>query len=243
MTFFENSMDNLEIKEVMIVDDHCLVIDGVVSLLKSNFNIGSVSSLTNPDDAVQCVKRQKFDLYILDLGFRTESNVDMRQLEYVREINALHKDARIIVHTMREDYAMVSLLKKMSGVKGIVLKGPERKYLINAVEVVMNGGEYLCPRFKSIYQRSESYRKRLINKRIAIGIPTPKELKIIKLIAAGYTSEEIGNQLGNSKNTIESDRKNINFKLGVSSPSQLIVTALLLNYITLEDVALDMLNR
>lgn len=236
-------MDKLEIKEVMIVDDHSLVIDGIISLLKSNFSINSISSRTNPEDAIKCVKLQQFDLYILDLGFRTESNIDIRQLEYIREINMLHKDAKIIVYTMREDYGMVSLLKKMNGVKAIVLKGPERTYLKNAVEIVMSGGEYLCPRFKSIYQRSELYRKRLINKRVTIGIPTQKELKIIKLIAAGYTSEEIGAHFGNSKNTIESDRKNINFKLGVSSPSQLIVIALLLNYITLEEVALDILKR
>lgn len=236
-------MERLEIKSIMIVDDHCLLLDGIISYLQSEFNIGSVCSLTTPEDAIKNAKQEKFDLYILDLGFRTESNVDIRQIEYIREINRLHANAKIIIYTMREDYAMVSLLKNLKGVKGIVLKGPERIYLTKAVEAVMNGGEYLCPRFKSIHQRCESYRKRLINRKITVGMPTQKELKIIKLIAAGYTSEQIAKELRNSKHTIESDRKNINFKLDVSSPSQLIITALLLNYITLEDVALDMLSK
>lgn len=119
----------MEIKNFLITDDHTFIIDGIVIGLKEKFMIGYIAVCYSPQEAIEKAENQKYDLYILDLGFRTEGNIDVKQIDYIRKISKMDPKAKIIVFTMREDSDMISLLKKLKHVKGIVLKGPEKKYL------------------------------------------------------------------------------------------------------------------
>ena len=169
-----------------------------------------------------------------------QTNIDIRQIDYIREIGQIDPKAKIIVFTMREDFAMVSLLSKLRQVKGIVLKGPEKKYLQEAAKVVLAGGSYLCPRFKTLDKRSESYR---VNLKLKNGLPTEMEITILRMIAKGMTSECIARKLGYKTSTIISYRRDLKEKLNVDTSNDMIVLGLMLNYINIDDLALDLLSR
>lgn len=115
----------MTIENILITDDHALLIDGIIATLKELFTINNVVVCYTPEKAIEKAKEQNFDLYILDLGFRSDSNVDIRRLDYIREISATNKQAKIIVYTMREDFGMINLLCGLDYVKGVVMKGPE----------------------------------------------------------------------------------------------------------------------
>ncbi|MBD8388059.1 response regulator transcription factor [Dysgonomonas sp. BGC7] len=230
----------MEIKNLLITDDHAFIIDGIITGLKEKFMIGNIAVCYSPQEAIDKVENQKYDLYILDLGFRTEANIDVRQIDYIRKISKMDPKAKIIVFTMREDFAMVSLLKKLKHVKGIVLKGPEKKYLQEAVKAVLEGNNYLCPRFKVLHKRSEDYRSKIKFKN---GLPTEMEITILRMVAMGMTSESIANKLGYKTSTIISYRRDLKEKLNVDTSNDMIVLGLILNYINIDDLALDLLSR
>lgn len=233
----------MKIQNLLIADDHALLIDGIVATLKEKFTVENIVTCNSPEDAVKHAKEQEFDLYILDLGLRTESNIDIRRLDYIQKIWKIREDAKIVVYTMREDFAIVSLLSKLECVKSIVLKGSEREYLQKAVMETLNGGSYLCPRFKEMHKKSEEYRRRLQRRKLVNGLPTEKEIEILRLMAMGQTSEMIADTLGHTTSTIESYRRDLKQKFNTPSTIDMILLAILLNYISLEDVALDLLKE
>jgi len=232
----------MDVKNVLITDDHALLVEGIIATLKEKITIENVQVCYSPEEAIECAARETYDLYILDLSFRTSSNIDLRCFDYLRQISQFDTDARIIVYTMRDDFTVVSILSKIKNIRGIVLKGPEKKYLQEAAETVLKGGDYLCPRFRNIHQRSEEYRKRLGKKKMVNGLPTEKEIAIIKLLAAGQTSEDIAHTLGHTTSTIESYRRDLKIKFNVSNTLDMVIMAILLNYITLDEVALNLLK-
>lgn len=63
------------------------------------------------------------------------------------------------------------------------------------------------------------------------------------MIAAGQTSESIANELNHATSTIESYRRDLKLKFNATSTMDMILLAILLNYITLDDVALDLLEE
>lgn len=233
----------MEINSILITDDHSLIIDGIKNVLKESFTVHNFICCHNPEQAIASTRKKTHNLYILDLGFRTDANVDIRRMDYIRQISTIDTSAKILVYTMREDFAMVSLLMEIESVKGIVLKGPEKEYLRKAVEIVINGGKYLCPRFKTLHRRSEEYRKRLQKRKLANGIPTDKELAIIRMIARGLDSENIAKELGHTVSTVKSYRRDLKVKFNVSGTIDLVITAILLNYITIDEVALNLLEQ
>lgn len=233
----------MEIKKLLITDDHAFIIDGIIAGLKEKFDLENVVVCHFPEDAIEQAKTHKFDLYILDLGFRTDTNIDLRQLEYIHRISKIDTAAKIIVFTMREDFALVSLLSKIKQVKAVVLKGPEKIYLQEAVKTVMNGGEYLCPRFKVIHKRSEDYRKRAEKTKLKNGLLDDKEITLLRMLAAGHSSKEIAQKLGYEESTIKSYRRDLKEKLSVSSTIDMILLGIILNYISIDDLAIGVLNR
>lgn len=230
------------LNNLLITDDHAFLTEGIVSTLKEEFSIPEIIVCHSPEEAIKQASDKKFDLYILDIGFRSESNIDMRCIDYIHKIGKINPQAKIIVYTMHEDFAMVSFLSNLKQVKGIVLKGPEKKYLLEAVETVLKGEQYLCPRFKIIYKKSKEYRERLKKRKLVNGMPTDKELSIIRMIAVGKNSEQIALALGHTVSTIESYRRDLKLKFDVSNTVDLILTAIMLNFISLDEVILDLLE-
>lgn len=230
----------MKIERLLITDDHAFIVDGIVFGLKEVFTIDEITTCYSPETALKEVERQRFDLYVLDLGFRSEANIDIRQIDYIRKIGRLDPEAKIIVFTMREDLALISILDKIKQVRGVVLKSPEKKYLQEAVRVVLSGGSYLCPRFEVLRKRSIDYRKKIKFKN---GLPTEMEIKLMRMIAMGMTSECIAAKLGYKTSTVISYRRDLKEKLNVATSNDMIVLGLILNYINIDDLAIDLLKR
>lgn len=74
----------MKIKNLLITDDHAYIIDGILAGLKEKFEIENLTTCHSPKEAIEEVEKLKHDLYILDLGFRSDTNIDLRQLESFR---------------------------------------------------------------------------------------------------------------------------------------------------------------
>ena len=97
----------MKIGKILIADDHELVIDGIKNLLHESFIIEDIITFTEPEKIPDEVKKEQFDLYILDLEFK-----GMSGFELIESIRKEDPDARIIVVTMHEEIWNINYLLK-----------------------------------------------------------------------------------------------------------------------------------
>jgi DNA-binding NarL/FixJ family response regulator len=207
----------MKIGKVLIADDHELVIDGIRNLLHESFIIEDIITFTEPEKILNEIKKERFDLYILDLEFKEMSGFAL--IESIRED---HPESRIIVVTMHEEIWNINYLLKLK-VDGIVLKKESRKYLNEAIVSVMSNNSFLCPRFEKLCRRS------VVGKRLnktKNSRPTQSELNVLKYIVEGYSSKEIAIYLSVTEDTIEAHRKNLFIKLDARNVAHLVSIAI-----------------
>lgn len=214
----------MQIERVLIADDHELILTSISKILIEKFLIKheNLGMFTTPEQALESVKKVDYDLYILDLEYRKISGFDL-----IKEIRKINKEAKIIVCTMHQEIWNINRLLDMK-VNGVILKTSANIYLEQAIDSVSKGETFLCPNFKEIKEKSQTYRKKK-----EITPLTERELEILHYIADGYKSREIGQQLGISENAVENHRKSLFLKLDVNNVVQLVRKAIFYRIIEL----------
>lgn len=202
---------------VFAIDDHSLVLDGICSILRKIDFINEIVALTDCSQACQLLKERSFDVYIIDLELQ-----DMDGFDLIKIIQEEHEEAPIIINTMHEELWTVNHLVEL-GVKSIVLKSSSSEHFEKAILHVISGKEYFCPRFEYLKQAYAIHRNKLGRKS---SLPTKRELEVLNLIAHGATTEEIGEKLFISVNTVESFRKNLMIKLEARNMAHLVTIAI-----------------
>ena len=128
------------------------------------------------------------------------------------------KKVNILIVSMHKTESSISLCKKL-GAKGFISKDANLQLLLNAVEVIMDGGEYFQEVFQEVSDEPGSgfYERLMMEYNL-----TKREVDIIQLILNQYESNEIAEKLFLSPLTIKTHRKNIFRKLGVRNLTGLV---------------------
>lgn len=200
-------------KKVLIADDHNLILDGISVILGKAFAFGAITAVTEGKEVCKEIKKQQFDLYILDLELK-----DMSGFELIKIIRDMDTDSRIIINTMHEEIWNIKRLMEMN-INGIVLKSSASKHIVEATASVLSGKEYFCPRFSYLKSHHSVCHRNMNGKN---SLPTPQEKLVLKYIVQGYTTQEIADKLSVTDNTIETHRKNLFLKLGARNVAQLV---------------------
>ncbi|MDB5277290.1 MAG: two component LuxR family transcriptional regulator [Ferruginibacter sp.] len=214
---------NKPLIQVLIVDDHKMVRDGLKVMLASlnNTILFKVREADNGADAIAKVNRQHFDLLILDYQLPGMSGADIiyRILRFKPEMKIL----------ALSNYDELSYIQSMmdAGARGYVLKNIEPAEMLNAVKTILSGGFYYCSEVavKLIHFTDDQ------NARIwqAGEKLTRREREVLQLIALEMTNEEIAHQLSVAKRTVDSHRQHLILKLQVRNTAGLMKAALNLN--------------
>lgn len=207
----------IKIKNILVADDHELIVKGICEILKQRFVIEKLRTFTSAKSILDDVKKNRYEMYVLDLEFQ-----DMSGFELIKLLRKRHAEARIIVVTMHDELWNVNHLLELD-VNGIVLKKASSDYLAKAVNAVMEGKQFCCPRFEQLKKRNSSFRKR---QRARHDQPSRAELSVLKYIADGYSSKEIAEKLFVTEDTIESHRKSLFLKVGAKNAAQLVSIAI-----------------
>jgi two-component system response regulator NreC len=199
---------------VLIADDHTIVRSGLHLLLESEPDIEIVGEATDGISAVSMARELLPDVVLMDIGMP-----ELNGIEATRQIKEGTPEMVILILTMhRSDEYFFQGLE--AGASGYVLKGAETTELVNAVRSVARGDVFLYP----------SVARQLVQQYLSQtdtdppGGPklTQREREILKLIAEGYTSKEIADQLVVSPSTIHSHRTNLMQKLNLSTRHELV---------------------
>ncbi len=203
-------------KDIAVVDDHGLVVEGLRSLLRTLPDIGELFAVQSGQALLDVMKVRLFDVYIVDLELPDIDGVDL-----IRAIRERQSGARIIVNTMHEEIWTMARLTECD-VDGVILKSSDPQLIKEAVRSVMEGRRFFCPRFHRLYARLVQRSGRPGREGDA---PTARELEVLRAIARGLRTSEIAERLFISENTVETHRKNLMLKLGARNSADLVMRA------------------
>lgn len=204
--------------KILIVDDHEVVRDGLKNILTSLDNISIAGEAGNGEDAVKMYTSIKPDLVIMDI-----SMPGMNGIEATRVIKEKDPDARILILTMHDNQEYLNQIIR-SGAKGFILKNTDKEELLDAVKTVASGDNFFSKDISKLIidnyirtaketEKNDGYKEVPLTKR---------EIEILKLIASGYSNQEIANILYISYNTVDTHRKNIMHKLSIKNTAGLV---------------------
>jgi two-component system nitrate/nitrite response regulator NarL len=194
---------------LLLVDDHAILVDGLVALLNDADNLTVSARAANGEFALAHLKREAFDLMITDFGLP-----DMDGAELVKQAKAIRPLMKIVVLTMHEEPHIVREVMA-AGADAFVLKKHAHEELLHAVEMVMKGRQYLSAEVsRALFTRElEAPSEGQISER---------ELEVLRLLTDEKTSREIAEQLFISERTVEAHRKNLLRKTGSTNTVGLI---------------------
>lgn len=197
--------------KIVVVDDHKMFLDGIVSVLSNEANIEILFSENRAIEALKKIKVNQPDLIITDI-----SMPEMNGLEFIKALKINYPEIKILVLSMFKN------LNSFKDIDGFLLKETDSSILIKTInEIVLHN--------KKHFEGSENTLNALDFKK---SILSSREKEIIQLIAQELTTEEIAEKLIISKHTIEAHRKNIFIKLNVKNIAGLINVAIRLGVIT-----------
>jgi len=199
---------------VLLADDHAVVRSGLRAVLDGEPDIEVVAEAADGGEAVELAVAHEVDLAILD--------VSMPKLTGLQATAELHRrgiPVRVLILSVHdnEQYFFEAL---RAGASGYVLKTAANRDLIDACRAAMRGEPFLYP--KAVTALIRDYLERV---RAGEAVPedplTPRELQVVKLIAEGYTSDEIADELVIRRKTVDHHRANILEKLGLRNGAEL----------------------
>jgi DNA-binding NarL/FixJ family response regulator len=194
----------------LVADDHPALLAAVSSYLSENgFEI--VGPVSDGRRAVALAAETKPELALVD--FRMPR---LFGTELVRQIKEVSPETVIAVYTADADETMAREVME-AGAVALVLKEAPLADLVRALEAALAGGSYLDPAL----QRDGAPSGKL----------TERELDVLRLLAEGLQHEEIGRRLGISSETVRTHLRKGSDRLGATTRTQAVATALRLGLI------------
>jgi DNA-binding NarL/FixJ family response regulator len=193
---------------ILLADDHAVVRRGLRLVLDGEPDLEVVAEAGDGAEAVTRALGDDVDLAILDVSMPR-----MTGLQAAGELSRRRPGLRVLILSMHdnEQYFFEAL---RAGASGYVLKSVADRDLVEACRATMRGEPFLYPGAVAALVRD--YLERARRGEEAPQDPlTPRELEVVKLIAEGYTSEDIAQVLVISRKTVERHRANILEKLGM----------------------------
>ena len=218
-------MDN--IIRIHLADDHKVLIDGMLSMLKTNNKFEVAGFSLNGENLYEEILSNKADILVMDINMPIKDGI-----EVLREFSVKGYPCKVIVLSSYDDAKIIKEVLKL-GANGYLSKQSAGESIIEAINVVASGQEYFS---QSIRDRifdsfSKIPQQSYINEAMPLSTITERELEILKLITLEYSGTQIGNELNISTNTVETHRKNLIKKLNVKSTIGLVKYALKHNLI------------
>jgi two-component system, NarL family, nitrate/nitrite response regulator NarL len=200
---------------VVLVDDHVLVRDGIKYMLESEATLSVIAEASDGAEALEVIASQNPDLLIIDIRMPHKTGI-----EVVEEVRKTNSKLKIIILSMHESEEYV-LKSVKAGADGYLLKGSSKEEFLKAIHMVLTGGKYFTGEISSILinQLSNVKEKQpeVIKSLPAEMTVTKREKEILTLLFSGKGNKEIADSLNISKRTAEVHRFNLMKKLGVKN--------------------------
>ncbi len=195
---------------IILADDHEIVRDGLRRIVEAEGDMEVVAEAGDAETARRRASGLKPSILVLDLNMPGEPS-----LGSIPKVHESSPDTAVVVLTMQDDPAFAKEAFRL-GAKAFVVKHAAGSELVDAIRAAAQGETYINPQLGARLAATPS------------GPPgglTPREIDVLRLVAAGYTNPEIAEKLVISIRTVETHRAAIHRKLGTNSRAEVVTFA------------------
>ena len=206
-------MNSMKPIRVVVADDHTIVREGIVSLLRDG-NCDVIAEAKDGLEAVEKVLTLRPDVVVMDMTMPRLSG-----LEAVRRIHEKLPSARVLVLTVHEEDEYIIPMVR-AGAAGYLVKDSATAELLQAVRTLHSGQAYFGPQAARVL--AEQYQNPSADPGDPYGSLTPREREVFHLVAEGKTTKEVARVLDISVKTAENHRSRVIDKLKVNNTAGLV---------------------
>jgi len=201
---------------VLVVDDHTIVRDGICALLGLAGDIEVIGEAANGKEALEIVRELMPDVVLMDIAMPI-----MDGLEATRRIHKEFPKTKVLVLTQYDEKDYIFSIIEV-GAQGFITKMAASSELAAGIRAVHRGDSFLSPSAARFlvedYQQGVSVRKN----HDPYEQLTNREREVLKLLAEGYTTQEIANMLVISIKTVEGHKTSLMAKLDIHNRIELV---------------------
>lgn len=200
--------------KVLIADDHALIIDGFITVIKNHDASISCFKALNKIELFQILEKNQIDILFQDVMF---GNSDAR--DFISELKEKYPELKIIIiSSLNDENTVQTLLKQRAD--GYLLKSEPSYEIIRALRSALNDEKFISA---GLANKGSSYTTRT-KQTILL---TPREKEVLSLILQEKTTKEIADVVCLSEKTVENHRANLFIKFDVKNLAGLVKKAIL----------------
>jgi len=207
---YQLSTFNFQLIRVAIVDDHTAVAEGFEYLINESKVAGVIGKAFSAKGCLELLAQSETDVLLLDINLPDKNGLDL-----FNQIKALYPDLKAIMLTSNCELSTIQRALDC-GVSGYIMKNSPGAVIIEGIQTVASGKQFLCKETKRMLQQSD-------NQTVIL---SRREKELLRLIIAGKSSIEIADSMCLSYETIKGYRKHLLFKLNTTNTADLVRMAL-----------------
>lgn len=199
---------------ILLADDHQMFADGLAALLEKEPDLKVVGRARHGREAVKAALELEPDVVVMDISMPGLSGI-----EATRQLAAVRPRIKTLCLSMHHERQYLQAALE-AGAAGYVLKEHTSREVVAGIRCVARGGTYLCPEMAAV--AVDEYRASLAGHKPAIDpVLTAREREVLQMVAEGWTSREIAEQLCVSERTVATHRRHLAEKLELHSVAEL----------------------
>ncbi|KVE37903.1 response regulator transcription factor [Burkholderia sp. TSV86] len=201
--------------QVLIADDHPLVLLGIRHALTEGLGVSIVGEAHDPAELFALLERTQCDVVVTDFAMPDKPTAD--GLDMLNAIRERHPSVRVVVLTMLDNPRLMQTMRQ-AGALAVLSKRGDLDELPRAVAAASEGRPYIGPQAAAtagIPLREADVMRPL----------SPREVEVVRLCAAGMTMTAIAHRCGRSIKTVSTHKHNAMGKLGLRSDADLFMYA------------------
>jgi len=193
--------------KVLLVDDHVLVLDGLVARLQLESHIEIMGTAKNGEEALQKAQQLAPDVVLMDVSMPVLGGIEAAK-RFREELPRI----KVLMLSMHHDREYILPLVQ-SGASGYVLKDVSVNELIMAIDTVFQGGTYFSAgASQSLFTMPDKSPDALPSANESL---TRRELDVLIALTSGHANKEVARRLNISVRTVETHRQNLKNKLDI----------------------------
>lgn len=198
--------------KIGIVDDHQIVIDGLIALLKNENSIEISLTANTGKEMLDLLSTQKVDVLLTDVMMP-----EMNGLELAEMVSILYPGIKILALSMNGEGTVIDQLVQKASISGYLLKQTNARELVFAIQKISSGGQYFP---EEILDALDSVAQ--TKNEVEAAHLTQREIEVICLMEKDLSNKQIADKLNIAVRTVETHRKNIFRKTGTNNILSLV---------------------
>ena len=200
---------------ILIVDDHPLVREGLITLISKQSDFSVAGEASGIAEARELARATNPRIAIVDLTLKDGNGISL-----IKELVEQYREIKVLALSMHDEMLFAERALR-AGAVGYVSKHDASRTIIHALRAVLDGGLYLSERMTTRMLAQSVRRQKSVEPSSPVERLSDRELEIFEMIGRGLTSRQIADELDVSQRTIDTHRENIKQKLDLKNAVEL----------------------